>query len=126
MCLIAFGATGRTAMVKDGMKTAAELVRRGATILAEPCKSCGGIQVKYKGKTYCTAHEDLSSVLAGEELTYDSVASELATLLLSKLKDGMVALRSETDVAKQDQLVSLMAKCVNLLHELQTKDDRTA
>lgn len=111
-------------MAKDGMKTAVELVRRGATILAEPCKSCGGIQVKYKGKTYCTAHEDLSSVLTGEELTYDSVTSELTTLLLSKLKEGMAALRNETDVGKQDQLITLIAKCVSLLHELQSKDGR--
>jgi uncharacterized Zn finger protein (UPF0148 family) len=51
---------------KDRMKQAANLVRRGATIISEPCKQCGGIQVRYHGKIYCTGHEDLSSVLVTE------------------------------------------------------------
>jgi UPF0148 protein len=99
------------------MKVSVELVRRGATVLAEPCQQCGGIQVRYRGKTYCTGHEDLSPLLAVQPVSYDSVVASMRELLLSKLNESVAQLEKERDPAKQDQLVSLMTKYFDLLQK---------
>jgi len=107
---------------KDRMKVAVELVRRGATMLAEPCQQCGGIQVRYHGKTYCTSHEDLSQLLMAQPVSYESVVASMRELLLSKLNESVGLLEKERDPAKQDQLVSLMAKYFDLLQKAVKKE----
>jgi UPF0148 protein len=106
---------------KDNMKLAAELVSRGATMLSEPCPQCGGIQVRYHGKVYCTSHEDLSTVGMPEVLSMETVVPRLREVLLSRLNEAAAALAAEKDTARQDQLVSLMAKYFELLQKLPAK-----
>jgi UPF0148 protein len=103
------------------MKVAVELVRRGATMLAEPCQQCGGIQVRYRGKTYCTGHEDLSPLLAAQPVSYESVVASMREQLLSRLNESIAELEKEKDPEKQDQLVSLMTKCFDLLQKATKK-----
>ncbi len=103
---------------KEKMRITVELVRRGATLLKEPCTVCGGVQVRYHGKVICTSHDDLSGVLTTEEVTYEAVASSLRTLLLSKAREAADLLEKEQDTLKQDQLVSLISKYVELLQKL--------
>src|SRR2546427_11413583 len=95
-----------------------ELVRRGAPLLKEPCTVCGGVQVRSHGKVICTIHVDLSRVLTAEVVTYEAVASSLRTLLLSKAREAADLLEKEQDTLKQDQLVSLISKYVELLQKL--------
>ena len=106
---------------KDRMKLAAELVSKGATMLAEPCPNDGGIQVRYRGKVYCTTHDDLSSITAASAVSYDSVVAQLREVLLSKLNEMTAALGAERDLAKQDELVSLVSKYLELLQRLPQK-----
>lgn len=106
---------------KDKMKVAVELVRKGATILGEPCPQCGGIQVRYHGKVYCTGHEELSSVLKAEVVSMDTVVAAMREALLSKLNEAASLLGSEKDATKQDRLVSLMTKYFDLLQKLSQK-----
>jgi UPF0148 protein len=103
---------------KDRMKLAAEMVSKGATMLAEPCPRCGGIQVRYHGKVHCTSHEDLSAVPASEAVSYDTVVAEMKEVLLAKLNEAAASLGAEKDSARQEQLVSLMAKSFELLQRL--------
>ena len=103
---------------KEKMQLTVELVRRGATLLKEPCAVCGGVQVRYHGKVICTNHDDLSGVLTTEEVTYEAVTSSLRTLLLSKAREAADLLEKEQDALKQDQLVSLITKYVELLQKL--------
>jgi UPF0148 protein len=103
------------------MKLAAELVSKGATMLAEPCPQDGGIQVRYRGKVYCTVHDDLSSITMAEAISYDTVVAQLREILLAKLNETTSALGTEKDVAKQDHLVSLAAKYFDLLQKLPRK-----
>ena len=102
---------------KGKMKVSVELVRRGATMLAEPCQQCGGIQVRYRGKTYCTNHEDLSALLVSQPVSYESVVAGMREQLLLKLNDSIEQLEKEKDPVKQDQLVSLMTKYFDLLQK---------
>lgn len=104
---------------REKMQLTVELMRRGAVMLKEPCPTCNGVQVRYRGKVYCTAHEDLSAVLTAKEITYGDVASSLRETLLSKLKESLVLLENEKDPVKQDQLVSFMARSVDLLNKLE-------
>lgn len=106
---------------KDKMKLAAELVSRGATMMSEPCPQCGGIQVRYRGKVYCTSHEDLSTVDIPEVVSVETVVPRMREVLLTRLNEAAAALSVENDAARQDQLVSLMAKCFELLQKLPQK-----
>jgi UPF0148 protein len=103
------------------MRLAAELVSRGATMLAEPCPRDGGIQVRYRGKVYCTAHDDLSSITTGNTVSYDTVVAQMKEVLLARLNETVATLGTEKDLVKQEQLVSLAAKYFELLQKLPQK-----
>jgi UPF0148 protein len=106
---------------KDRMKLAAELVSRGATMLAEPCPNDGGIQVRYRGKVYCTSHDDLSSIATAAVVSYDAVVAQMREVLLARLNETTLALGTERDLSRQDQLVSLASKYFELLQKLPQK-----
>ncbi len=106
---------------KNNLKLAAELVSRGATMLSEPCPQCGGIQVRYRGRVYCTNHEDLSTVGTPEVLSVETVIPRMREVLLARLNEAAVALGTERDATQQDRLVSLMAKYFELLQKLPPK-----
>ncbi len=74
--------------------------------------------MRYRGKVLCTNHDDLSGVLSTEEVTYEGVASALRTLLLSKTRETADMLEKERDTLKEDQLISLLLKYVELLQKL--------
>jgi uncharacterized Zn finger protein (UPF0148 family) len=48
---------------RKNLVTSADLIRRGATLLQEPCPRCGGVQVRYQGKVYCLNEDNLDSVI---------------------------------------------------------------
>jgi UPF0148 protein len=100
-------------------KTTVELMRRGAVMMKEPCSVCNGVQLRYKGKVYCTNHDDLAVAIQAKELLFPDVAEDLKNLLLTKLKDSMSLAENERDSEKLDRLVSLMAKYVELLQKLE-------
>jgi UPF0148 protein len=99
-------------------KTTVELMRRGAVMIKEPCPVCNGVQLRYKGRIYCTNHDDLAVALQAKEILFPDVAEDLKNLLLLKLKESMSLLESEKDSEKLDQLVSLMTGYVELLRKL--------
>ena len=106
---------------RDRMRLAAELVSRGATMLAEPCPRDGGIQVRYRGKVYCAAHDDLSAVATEKTVSYDTVVAQMREVLLARLNETTAELGTEKDTVKQEQLVSLAAKYFELLQRLPQK-----
>jgi len=106
---------------KNRMKLAADLVSRGATMLAEPCPRDGGIQVRYRGKVYCTTHDDLSAITIATMLSFDTVVVQMREVLLTRLNEAATELGAEKEKAKQDQLVSLMTKYFELLQKLPQK-----
>ena len=103
------------------MKLAAELVSKGATMLADPCPRDGGVQVRYRGKVYCTVHDDLSATAGATTVTREGVMAQMREVLLERLSEVVVALRQEKDVARQEQLVELASHCFELLEKLPQK-----
>lgn len=102
------------------MQLTVELMRRGAVMLKEPCPVDNGVQMRYKGKVYCTTHDDLEAALSAKEITFGDVSVTMRDMLLIKLREYMALLENEKDTQKQDQIVSLMAKCVDLLNKLES------
>ena len=110
--------------VQNKMKLAAELVRNGATVLAEPCQECGGIQVRFRGKVYCTGHDDISAAMKTEGSTLEDVMARVKEVATSKLGACASALEKEKDFAKQRELSTLMASYLDLLQKLPDKGKR--
>jgi UPF0148 protein len=94
-------------------------MRRGAVMIKEPCPVCNGVQLRYKGRVYCTNHDDLTVALQAKEILFQDVAEDLKNLLLVKLKESMSLLESERDSDELDRLVSLMTRYVELLRKLE-------
>ena len=88
-------------------------------MIKEPCSVCNGVQLRYKGRVYCTNHDDLSVALQAREILFPDVAEDLKNVLLVKLKESMSLLETEKDSEKLDQLVSLMTRYVELLRKLE-------
>lgn len=102
---------------KNGTKLAAELISKGATMLSEPCPQCGGIQLRYHGKVFCTNHDDLSTIARLGAASVETVTAAMREVILSKLGEIVTALEGERDWEKQEQLVSLMTKYFDLLQK---------
>lgn len=102
-----------------------ELMRRGAAMMKEPCPTCNGVQLRYKGRVYCTSHDNLQEALLAKELSFADVAESLRNVLLVKVKDLMVALEDEKEPSRCDQMVSLLTKYVELLRKLESPGQRT-
>ena len=100
-------------------KTTVELMRRGGVMIKEPCPVCNGVQLRYKGRVYCTNHDDLAVALQAKEILFPDVAEDLKNLLLVKLKESMSLVENERDSEKLDGLVSLMTSYVELLRKLE-------
>ena len=100
-------------------KLTVDLMRRGAVMVKEPCQVCNGVQLRYKGRVYCTGHEDLSLALQAKELLFPDVAEDLKNLLLLKLKESMALMENEKDEAKLEKLAGLMTSYVELLRKLE-------
>ena len=100
-------------------RTTVELMRRGAVMIKEPCPVCNGVQLRYKGRVYCTNHDDLTAALQTREILFPDVAEDLKNLILVKLKESMSLLENERDSDKLDRLVSLMTGYVELLRKLE-------
>jgi uncharacterized Zn finger protein (UPF0148 family) len=122
------------------MITTAELIRRGAAILQEPCPRCGAVQIRYKGRIYCTNEDDLNSVLnsvGAAELSSTQIKTGLSNeekpstgfqvsqssdslrkLLEEKLNTVSKQLDSTTDLIEQAKLLDLISKYIETLEKL--------
>ena len=123
------------------MVTTADLIRRGAAILQEACPACGAVQIRYKGKIYCTNEDDLNSILnsAGEvkppqmqmkpgmkneekplaasPQIFQS-SDSLRKVLEEKLNTVSKQLDSTSDIAEQARLLDLISKYIETLDKL--------
>ena len=106
---------------RERLKVAAELVSKGATMLADPCPKDGGVQLRYRGKVYCATHDDLFGITQAAAVTFEGVATQMREVILARLSETTAALGTERDVAKQEQLVTLAAKYFELLQKLPPK-----
>jgi UPF0148 protein len=57
-------ATDERLVERRKITNSADLIRRGATLMREPCPRCGGVQIRFKDRVYCMNEDDIDSILA--------------------------------------------------------------
>ncbi len=118
------------------MALTAELIRRGASILQEPCPRCGSVQIKYRGKVYCTNEDDLEALLNPESpretpapargkvedqkepKTVSQTEDSLRKLLEDKLNNLSKQLDSTNDLDEQGRILNLISKYLETLEKI--------
>lgn len=107
---------------KTKTQIATELMSKGATLLRETCPRCGGLQLKYKGRTLCVNEDDLSEATKMETVAATDAIGNLRELVIMKLQDASSELSAEKDLDRQLKLADLIRKYVELLKE--TKEEK--
>lgn len=113
-------------MSKERITTAAELLRKGGTLVSESCQACGGVQVKFSGKIVCVncGKETIESTETQKDVkgTTDVVA-DLKSVALSKIGELIPVLRSENDLNKQRDIVKLIKEYLELVEEIRKDNE---
>lgn len=99
------------------MVDALEIMRRGASLLSESCPRCGGLQVKFRGRTLCIAEDDISDTVKTEVIGIEDALSGLRDLSIKKIRELGQDLGEEKDLDKQIKKAVLLRKYVDLLKE---------
>jgi len=106
------------------IKKMADLLRRGATMLAQACPQCGSPLFKVGNDTYCVACDRrIVVVRSGQELetpASNTVVSQLRETLIRKLKDVNELVAGENDVEALTKLARLMVLLLQALHRLES------
>ncbi|MBI2184746.1 MAG: hypothetical protein HYU39_07300 [Thaumarchaeota archaeon] len=105
---------------KRGLAVAAEILRKGATLLKEPCPKCGGVQIRYKNRTLCTNCDDLSNIEALEAPQPTEVIGKLKDLIAAKIGEASLLLKEEKNIERQTQLAALLLRYVELMEKTST------
>ncbi len=114
-------------MSKERLTTAAELLRKGGTLIEEPCSACKGVQVKYAGKIVCVScgREITEAPQPKEEAAAESkaeapaeVIGELRKTVTAKISELLPILRSERDLEKQRELTKLLIGYLEILEKI--------
>jgi len=105
------------------VKKMADLLRRGATMLADSCPQCGSPLFKVEDDIYCVKC-DRRIVYADseEEIETEAVMTllpELRETLMGKLRALNELVDSETDVESLTKLANLMVLLLQSLHRLE-------
>ncbi|MFW9981210.1 MAG: Sjogren's syndrome/scleroderma autoantigen 1 family protein [Candidatus Thorarchaeota archaeon] len=108
----------------SSVRKMAELLRQGATMLADACPQCGSPLFKIKDDVYC-AKCDRRIVYAqsDEEVEAHAVKTllpELRETLITKLKSLREVIDTETDTEALTKLANLMVLLLQALHKLES------
>ncbi len=87
-------------MEKNTSKLIAEIMRKGGTLLAEPCPKCGGLLVKYKGKTFCPKCDNITSITQIELSQKGNDIAVIQQQIIAKIKDLLASKESDLFVSK--------------------------
>ena len=108
-------------MSKERISTAAELLRKGGTLVSESCSVCRGIQVRFSGKIICVncGKEEVTGVTeTGKEAKTGEVVTDLKNIVLSKIGALLPSLKSEEDLDKQTEVVKLIKHYLEVLEKI--------
>lgn len=105
------------------VKRMADLLRQGATMLADACPQCGSPLFKVKDDIYCVKC-DRRIVYADSEEEVEaevvkSLIPELRVTLINKLKALNEVVDNETDTEALTKLANLMVLLLQALHKLE-------
>jgi uncharacterized Zn finger protein (UPF0148 family) len=103
------------------MTAAAELLRKGGTLVTEACNACGGVQVKYSGRIVCVncgKEQEIKLETKPETKTASlEIVSELRNTVMAKINDLLPVLKSETDMEKLSEITKLIVRYLEILEK---------
>lgn len=110
---------------KQNIGAAGDLLRRGATLLGEPCEKCGGLQFQYQGKTICLSCDDLTNSTTAQSVTeHPELDAPLSALVRVKLNTATLLLKNEEDLEKQNRLADLILKYIEIISKSSVVEKR--
>ncbi len=108
----------------SSVKKMAELLRRGATMLAESCPQCGSPLMKVEDDIYCaTCDRRIVYANSDEEAETQAVKvliPQLRETLIRKLSSLTNVLETENDTEALTKLANLMVLLLQALHKLES------
>lgn len=102
-------------------KKAAEMLLKGATLLAEPCPYCGGVRIMKDGNAFCVScgkepDKEKMSAATGEKNT--TTENPILAVLNKKLEHLTKELEEEADHAKQQQILQSINALIETMQKL--------
>ncbi len=104
------------------ISSAASLLLKGGTLTSEPCKKCGGVQVRLADKTTCINCGNVEMADAQQDAEPEKApahASAGLALVASIIEEKIVLtareIKSETDVSAQKQKADLLESYLRIL-----------
>lgn len=111
-------------MSADLRKKAAEMLLKGATLLAEPCPYCNGVRIMKDGNALCVncgkepvVHK-IDQVTISENRNSKKPSSVLISLK-NKLEELVKDLESEKDPEKQQQMLKSINSLIETIDKLE-------
>ncbi|TBR06783.1 MAG: hypothetical protein EPO62_09555 [Candidatus Nitrosotenuis sp.] len=111
-------------MSEELRKKAAEMLLRGATLLAEPCPYCRGVRIMKDGDALCVScgkEPDKSKIdqSAQSENPNPEKPSSVLISLKNKLDELAKELENEKDHEKQQQILRSMNSLIETMNKLE-------
>ncbi|MFW9792848.1 MAG: Sjogren's syndrome/scleroderma autoantigen 1 family protein [Candidatus Thorarchaeota archaeon] len=107
----------------SSVRKMAELLRQGATMLADACPQCGSPLFKVKDDIYCAKCDRRIVYAKSDEVVephaVKTLIPELRETLITKLKTLTEVIDSETDTEALTKLANLMVLLLQALHKLE-------
>ncbi|MEM4200386.1 MAG: Sjogren's syndrome/scleroderma autoantigen 1 family protein [Nitrososphaerales archaeon] len=108
------------AVSRERLAAASEMLRKGATLLREPCPKCGGVQIKYRGEVSCIVC-GLAKDVSAATLQLEAKLPSLKEIIETKALEVAFALRDERSIERQKDLLDLLERYIELLLKLSSK-----
>ena len=101
-------------------KLIVELIRRGGTLLKEPCPKCGGLMVKYKGKNVCPVCLKAKSIREIEEgiVPKEGLESIIIDTIEKRILELAKRLENISSSKQEKDVVELIFRYYQLLNEV--------
>ena len=105
-------------------KKAAEMLLKGATLLAEPCPYCHGVRIMKDGNALCVncGKEPDADKIDQKTVTENSDPKKPSSVLISlknKLEELTKELESEKDSEKQQQILKSINSLIEAIDKLE-------
>ncbi len=113
-------------MPTDLTKKAAEMLLKGASLLAEPCPYCKGVRVLKDGNAFCVScgkEPEKKEIDNSYENEYDKKSndSNYLEILENKLNSLSKELELEKNHEKQQEILKSLNSLVDIINKLKTK-----
>ena len=97
------------------IKSAASILLKGGTLVSEQCQKCGGVQVRFGGKTVCI---NCGEEKKEEKPTLQPAESDAAGIIERKIKEIVSEIADEKDPIIQKQKADLLETYLRILEKM--------